>query len=193
VIVVGVGCAPGLLTQEAIGILSKCDRVYGARRALSMIGPCLPPGCEEVELRDFSTLDALPEDAVVLSTGDPMLGGLGRPGVKVVPGISSLQIACARLGVPWERVAVVTAHHGPAEEAMDRAGEEIARGRTVFMLTAPGFDIAALTVRLAARSIKCRIAVLEELGYPEEWIAMGTTVSPPNPRSRLFSLLVGEW
>jgi cobalt-precorrin-7 (C5)-methyltransferase len=190
-IIVGVGCAPGLLTRQAADVLSNCQRVFGSRRAISLAHSILPPGCEEVELREFS-LDRLPEDAVVLSTGDPMLGGLGRRGVEVIPGISSLQVACARLSVPWERVAVVSAHHGPVDKAMEMAVEEISRGRAVFMLTAPGFDTSALASRLAAAAIDCSMYTLEDLGYPEERIAKGSVENPPVPRSKMFSLFLGE-
>jgi cobalt-precorrin-7 (C5)-methyltransferase len=190
-IIVGVGCAPGLLTHQATDVLSTCQRVYGSNRAISLARPFLPPRCEEVKLREFS-LERLPEDAVVLSTGDPMLGGLGRRGIEVIPGISSLQVACARLGVPWERVAVVSAHHGSVENAIELAVEEIGRGRAVFMLTAPGFDTSALALRLAAASIDCTIYTLEDLGYPEERIAKGSVEDPPVPRSRMFSLFLGE-
>jgi cobalt-precorrin-7 (C5)-methyltransferase len=79
------------------------------------------------------------------------------------------------------------------EEARNLAAEELVRGRAVFMLAAPGFDTSALASRLSAKSVNCRMAVLEDLGYPEERIAVGTVSDPPVPLSRMFSLFLREW
>ncbi len=51
-------------------------------------------------------------DVAVLSTGDPMVAGLGRffRGAKIIPGISSVQIALSRLGVDICDVVIVNAH-----------------------------------------------------------------------------------
>ena len=48
--------------------------------------------------------------AVVLSTGDPMLSGLGYLEGQVIPGISSMQVACARLKISQLRMVPVTLH-----------------------------------------------------------------------------------
>jgi cobalt-precorrin-7 (C5)-methyltransferase len=192
-IVVGVGCGPGLLTQQALAVLSKTAAVYGSRRAIELVADHLPTGCITYELTEFGKLSHLPEDAVLLSTGDPMLAGLGRQATKVVPGISSFQVACARLGVPWEMVTIVSAHHGPVQKAVDRAAEKISQGQAVFMLATPGLDIEALARYLLTKKIRCRIAVLEELGYANELITLGTSEQPPQARSKLFSLFLGEW
>ena len=146
-----------------------------------------------VEIRDYNALGDLPADAVVLSTGDPMLAGLGKTGTAVVPGISSLQVAAARLGIPLTRIVVVDAHAKDRAGAVDRAAGEIRWGRVAFLLTDPGFDPAALAAALRGVPGRIRIAVCDRLGYPDEEITTGTPQDPPPPGSSLSCTVAGEW
>ena len=190
--IVGVGCAPGLLTMEAIRVLRGAGRVYGSRRAIEIAGEAIPRSCEVHEIRDYSAL-GIPDDAVLLSTGDPMLAGLGDRGGEVVPGISSLQIAFARLRLPLARVSVVDGHARPAPEAMATTLEEVRRGKIVFLLPDPSFPLETLAGTLKAEGIACTIALCEDLGYPAERITLGTPDAPPAVGSRLFSLVIGRF
>jgi len=190
--VVGVGCGPGMLTAEAIDALASGKLAYGSRRAIELAAEHLEKDCEVHELTEYSNLDDLPDDALLLSTGDPMLAGLGRKAVKVIPGISSFQLGCARLGISWERTEVISVHSGGGDPAAD-AADALTRGRTVFLLVAPAFDVVALASRLQGKGLSARVAVLERLGYPDERIAVGPLSRPPEARSKLFSLFIGEW
>jgi cobalt-precorrin-7 (C5)-methyltransferase len=190
--VVGVGCAPGMLTEEAIRVLRGARKVYGSRRAIEIARGALPRSCEVHEIRDYSTLE-IPEDAVLLSTGDPMLAGLGDRAGEVVPGISSLQVAFARLRLPLARVSVVDGHGRDAGQAIASAVEEIRRGKIVFLLPDPSFPLEALAGALREVGTPCTIALCEDLGYPAERITRGTPDAPPAVRSRLFSLVIGDF
>jgi cobalt-precorrin-7 (C5)-methyltransferase len=235
--VVGVGCAPGLLTEEAIRVLRGAGKVYGSRRAIEIAREALPRSCEVHEIRDYSTL-AIPEDAVLLSTGDPMLAGLGDRDGEVVPGISSLQLAFARLRLPLARVTVVDGHARDVQEAIAATVEELRRGKIVFLLPDPSFPLETLAGALREAGIprpegplsplddpcpvpggptlqrgpcppeqeevlrtsptprdqgSCTIVLCEDLGYPGERITRGTPDAPPAARSRLFSLVIGDF
>ncbi|HMK15524.1 MAG TPA: cobalt-precorrin-7 (C(5))-methyltransferase [Methanomicrobiales archaeon] len=190
--VVGVGCAPGLLTEEAIRALRRAGKVYGSRRAIEIAREVLPRSCEVHEIRDYSSPD-IPEDAVLLSTGDPMLAGLGDRGGEVITGISSLQLAFARLRLPLARVSVVDGHARAATEAVAATVEEVRRGKIVFLLPDPSFPLDTLAGALRDAGISSTIAICEDLGYPSERIAGGTPTSPPEVRSRLFSLVIGDF
>jgi len=190
--VVGVGCAPGLLTEEAIRVLAAAGRVYGSRRAIEIARHALPRSCEIHEIRDYSSLD-FPEDAEILSTGDPMLAGLGDRGGEVIPGISSLQLAFARLRLPLVRVAVVDGHDRDPREAIGRTLGEVRQGKIVFLLPDPFFPTGDLATGLGSEGISCTIALCEDLGYPAERITRGTPDHPPVAISRLFSLVVGRF
>ena len=78
--VVGVGCGPGMMTVEAIDRLRKASKIFGSARSIELAGEYIPSGCAVTAIEDYSRLHELPEDAVVLSTGDPMLAGLGLLG-----------------------------------------------------------------------------------------------------------------
>jgi precorrin-6Y C5,15-methyltransferase (decarboxylating) len=66
---------------------------------------------------------------VVLASGDPLFFGigaflaerLGRENVRVVPHVSSVQLAFARLGVAWQDAMVLSAHGRPLEPTLGRA------------------------------------------------------------------------
>ena len=184
------GCGPGMLTEEAARVLRGSALVYGSARAIALARNAFPPGCEVHEIADYRNLRSLPDHAVVLSTGDPMLAGLGSLPGDVVPGISSLQVAFARLKIPLARAAVIPAHGKDHARAVVDAREEVRRGRVVFLVADPAFDVGALAAALPPGT---RLAVCEDLGYPEERIALGTGASPPSPRGDLFVVVAGEF
>jgi cobalt-precorrin-7 (C5)-methyltransferase len=191
--IVGVGCGPGLLTARAAAAIYEATEVWGSARAIAIAGGALRPDCPVHEIEDYRGLRELAPGAVVLSTGDPMLSGLGYLPGEVEPGISSLQLALARLRIPWTRVAVLTGHGRNHDEAVAAAAVEVGRGRVVFLIADPAFPVSALAEALADLDGEIRIAVCEDLGYPDERIAFGTVAAPPEPSSPLFVVLAGRF
>lgn len=191
--IIGVGCGPGLLTEQAIRELQKARFAYGSDRAIELARAHLSEYCTVRAIDDYKNLPALGEDAVILSTGDPMLAGLGYLKGEVIPGISSLQVAVARLHIPLSRVAVVVAHGHGHEQGMCDTVDEVKKGKIVFLLADPKFNVSALYNRLAALSLPLQIAVLENLAYPEERIIAGDLTSPPLPEADLYSLVIGNF
>jgi cobalt-precorrin-7 (C5)-methyltransferase len=191
--IIGVGCGPGLLTEQAIRELKAARNVYGSERSIELARPHLSSSCRVKSIDDFKSLHRLPQDSVILSTGDPMLAGLGYLQGEVIPGISSLQLASSRLHIPLSRVAVVVAHGRGHEKGMADTVEEVKRGKIVFLLADPKFDTEELYDRLRRLSLPLQIAVCEDLGYPEEKIAVGPIQSPPCTSSALYSLVIGNF
>ena len=105
-----------------------------------------------------------------------------------MPGISSMEVAFARLKVPWTNVAVVNAHGKDHAAAVERAVRDVAAGHVVFIVADPGFSLAALGSALPP---DVRLAVCEDLGYPSERVAEGTAACPPEVRSRVFCVVAG--
>ena len=147
--VVGVGCGPGMLTEQAIAAISRATVILGSKRAIALAATYIPEGCRVEEMTTFRPEMQIPGDAVVLSTGDPQLAGLGYLGGEIVPGISSLQVAAARLGIPLERISVVIAHGKEHDRALAEVAAEADRGKIVFIVADPKFSIAALASALA--------------------------------------------
>lgn len=191
--IIGVGCGPGLLTAQAIKELKRARFAYGSERAIALARPFLPQNCSVKSIDDYKKLHTLSDDAVLLSTGDPMLAGLGYLKGEVIPGVSSLQVAAARLHIPLSRVAVVVAHGGGHEKGMQDTLDEINRGKIVFLLADPKFDVQELYRRLKTVSGPLQVALCENLAYPDEHIAVGNIASPPVPNSGLYSLVIGNF
>lgn len=125
-----VGCGPGsadCLTPAARRAVEGACVLVGARRLLDLF----PSTKAERVTVDADIGKALDEVAsrrgtgkvAVLVSGDPGLYSLarsvisrfGRDACEVIPGISSVQVAFARLGLSWEDAVVVSAHGRPAE------------------------------------------------------------------------------
>ncbi len=189
-IVVGVGCGPGMLTHEAIRAIETASHIYGSERSIVLAKPYIGQECKVEVIKDYGNLDQLSKDSVVLSTGDPMLAGLGHYGDEVIPGVSSMQLAFARLKLPLERGVVVSVHGKAKEDATKEVVEEVGRGRVVFLLADPTFDMTKFASQLSNRGLACKIIVCENLGYENESIGFGNNLRPPTIASELFSLIV---
>ncbi len=190
-IIIGVGAGAGMLTEEGIALIHAAKLIYGSDRAIELARKFAAADAVLIEITDYKALRTLPENAVVLSTGDPLMAGLGYLPGDVVPGISSLQVAFARLKAPWTNVAVVNAHGKDHASAIARAAADTTAGHSVFVIADPDFSVTQLAAALAGISREIRIAVCENLGYPEERIAEGTAENPPEVRSRLFCVVAG--
>ena len=190
-IVVGVGVGPGMLTEEGIEAIRKASVVYGAKRALEIAEKYI--SCEAKPIKDYKFLHLLPADAVVLSTGDPMFSGLGKfAGEKdtVIPGISSMQVACARTRVNLTNLCAITAHGRDSEPAKAELIQELKNGRNIFLLPEDTFGSLEVAGVLRELGIEAELYTCENLGYPEERIVKGTPENPPVPETILYGLLV---
>jgi len=188
-IVVGVGAGPKMLTEEAIEVIARARIIYGSRRAIDLASEHIPTGCSVNLIEDYRKLSELPESAVVLSTGDPMLGGLGYLEGPVIPGISSLAVACARLKISQLKVVPLT-FHGRALDP-NAVAVELRRGRCVFLLIDEEIDLPGLCRYLEAKGLSRDLAVLSDLGYPQEKIILGRTDRPPEAPG-LSCLMIGD-
>jgi len=191
--IVGVGCGPGMLTEQAIREISRATRIYGSDRAIDLAHSHISPDCVVKTIDDFKQLRTLPENAVVLSTGDPMLAGLGYLNGDIIPGISSFQLAAARLRIPLSRMSVVVAHGMGHEKGREETLEELKRGKIVFLLADPKFDVQKLYEDLRVLCLPLTIALCENLGYPDECVLIRDIQSPPQPTKALYSLVIGNF
>ena len=86
----------------------------------------------EPVLTRLSQMRAAGERVVMLADGDPLLFGigatlvrlLGQEAVRLMPAVSSLQQACARLALPWHKVICLSQHGrddlGPLNAAVSK-------------------------------------------------------------------------
>lgn len=108
--------------------------------------------------------DNAEKSLAILTTGDPMWFGagaslvreLGPDGVEVIPAVSGMQLAAARLGWPLARCEVVSVHGRPAESLISRlyprarllviAQDGTSPARLAELLTNHGYGDATLHV-----------------------------------------------
>ncbi len=189
--IVGVGVGPNMLTQEAIEAIQSASIVYGSGRAIELASKYIR--CETRKIENYRTLHLLPEDAVVLSTGDPMFSGLGKfagEGDRIIPGISSLQVACVRLGVNLTDLAIITAHGRDPAPAKAALVQELKLGKNIFMLPDASFGTVEVAAVLRELEMDARIYTCEQLGYPDERISSGDVNAPPVVESDMYCIMV---
>ena len=201
VTVVGIG-ADGWdgLTPAARAIIGSAEIVLGGPRQLSL----LPVADGQVHQPWPSPLSAALQDlltqfagrqVVALASGDPMLSGigttlvdiLGADRVAVIPHLSSVTLARARLGWSAESTAVVSVVGRDVHAAL----RELAPGRRVLVLSSDEKTPAALADLLVARGYGAsRFVVLGDLGGEYETVDETTAgeFSGVSPRLNIVAL-----
>ncbi len=175
-----VGLVGETFGQGARHALDAATVVVGSKRQLAVIAGLHGVTVEQIELRGplhalFDTIASRADDGqrvCVLASGDPgffgivgaLSGHFGRQRLIVHPAPSSVALAFARLGLPWDDATVVSAHGRPLPDAMVRAV-----GPKVAILTSPDNPPEAVGEALQqAGDVVREVFVLSHLGEPEE-------------------------
>jgi cobalt-precorrin-7 (C5)-methyltransferase len=188
--IVGVGAGPEMLTEEAIKAIDGANVVYGSTRAIELAKAHIRG--EVRVLKNFDVFEDA-EDVCILSTGDPMLSGLGKKApndAEIISGISSLQLACARQKVDIADTLVVTTHGRNPTESQNELKRMFTLGRTLFVLPDPSFDLGKICAFLDACGYKGGVVLFENLGYETERITAGSIQIPPERISDLFCVFI---
>ncbi len=192
-----VRCAPGSSRVTVIGLHG--GQAYGVQAMTAMSAAAVLVGSarhlaevvnDGAERRLISgpltaLLDAIETDAetgrsvCVLASGDPgffgivraLAGRLGRQRLVIYPAPSSVALAAAKLGIPWDDLTVVSAHG----RDLDAAVNEIVRAERVAVLTAPATPPEAIgRALLKAGATFEHVAVCSYLGSSGEQIVRTT-------------------
>lgn len=115
--------------------------------------------------------------AAVLASGDPGYFGIvrslaerfGSESLEVSPAVSSVALAFARAGIPWDDAVTVSAHGRDPRRAVNvcRAYPKVA------VLTSPGFGPEQLAESLRGEGWERTLVVAERLGGAEERVFRG--------------------
>ncbi|MCV7415024.1 precorrin-6y C5,15-methyltransferase (decarboxylating) subunit CbiE [Mycolicibacterium litorale] len=173
--VVGIG-ADGMagLSPTSAAELRSATTIYGSRRQLDLLD-----GTVRAERREWPTplipaLHALrddpPGDVHIVASGDPMLHGIGGSAVRmfgadrvtVLPHVSSVTLACARLGWAVQDTEVVSLVTAAPRLAVRRGGRAVVLSRDE---TTPSALARVLTDTGRGDSA---FTVFEQLGGPGE-------------------------
>lgn len=195
-VVHAVGIGPGnreYLTPRGERAIREADVVVGFETVVDFVAECVEGDAITCGYRDeaealsrFAARVAAGETGTAVLMGDPNHSGyqlVGKvqaavdPPVRVVPGISSLQVAASRARTPMEDTAFVTLHKsGDLTDDLERLRADVG-DRHLLVLPRPydwmPGDVAAELLDAGARG-SLEALVLERLTHDDEQITHAT-------------------
>ncbi|NRT54901.1 precorrin-6y C5,15-methyltransferase (decarboxylating) subunit CbiE [Sphaerotilus uruguayifluvii] len=183
------------LSATARAHLRAADRVIGGARTLALLEAEIRPDAERLDLT--GRLSAVPgwvseareagRKVVVLATGDPLCHGIAGflaarlcvQAVEVLPNVSTLQLACARVGLVWQDAKIVSIHAkdagewqvgAPPAHGLHALAQALRAHDRLLVLTSPENTPARIARLLLAegQGDDFRMAVAERLLQPDE-------------------------
>lgn len=167
--------------KEARAAIEAATVVAGAPRHLRILAP---PGVRTLRIDGPLThvLDEVERErggVCVLASGDPGFFGIvraladrvGSERLDVHPAPSSVSLAFARLGIPWDDAAVISAHGRPLADAARRA---VLHPKAAVLMAPDAPPEALGRELLALGATQRRAAVCVRLGEPDERVDVVT-------------------
>jgi precorrin-6Y C5,15-methyltransferase (decarboxylating) len=183
VYIVGVGSdGLGGLTARARELLASAELLLGSEHALGLVPELkaerfrLGPDLQEILRILEANLGR--KRMVVVASGDPLFYGvarylcdrLGKERFEVLPHVSSMQLAFARIKESWEEAYLTNLATHPLDSVLDR----IRTAETVGLFTSEDDDPPTIARELLARGIDYfRAYICENLGGPDERVTQG--------------------
>lgn len=131
---------PAGLTPRALAHIQRADLVIGSTRSLRLFANQIAPTAQTRDLTGqlsrvpdwIREAQAQGKRVVVLATGDPLCHGIAGflqarlciEAFEILPNVSTVQLACARLGLPWQDMKILSVHGHDAGEWHEGAGPE---------------------------------------------------------------------
>ena len=200
------------LSPTALALLRRADVVVGGGRTLALLEDDIAPHAQRRDLT--GQLSAVPgwiaaareagQTSVVLATGDPLCHGIASylasrlciEAVEVLPNLSTVQLACARLGLAWQDARIVSVHSKDAGEW--RVGAEPGHGLyalaqslrqhdRLLVLTSPDNSPDRIARLMVAEGLgdDFQMAVAERLCTPDERVV--AELSPHDAAQQTFA------
>ena len=192
------------LGAAALQHLRAAQVVIGGDRTLQCFAAEIAPDAVQYDLT--GALSQVPEwiregqaaklRVVVLATGDPLCHGIAAylasrlciEAIEVLPNVSTFQLACARLGLPWQDMKFASVHSkdtgewvvgGPPSHGLYALLRDIRQHDRLAILTSPDNTPDRIARMLVAEGLgdDFELAVAERLCQPEERIVSGLSIS----------------
>jgi len=183
------------LSPTALAYIRNADVVIGGARTLALFEREFTPGALRHDLT--KRLKEVPEwvraargdnlGCVVLATGDPLCHGIAPylaqhlcvDALDILPNLSTLQLACARVGLAWQDARIVSVHARDAGEwtrgsapghGLYGLAQALRRESRLLVLTSPDNSPDRIARLLQAEGLAgdFHMAVAENLLQPEE-------------------------
>lgn len=185
------------LSGRARAAIEEAEVLLGSPRQLALV----PEEARKIPWPSplLPALDELLEEhagaqVCVLASGDPLLSGigatlvhrLGAQRLRVIPAVSSIALARARLGWPAEDTEVITVVGRPVHRVI----RALAPGRKLLVLSADAGTPAEVAALLVERGYGAsRLTMLEELAGPNERRTDGTAGQWRHPPGAALNVL----
>lgn len=170
------------MTAQARRLLEAADLLLGPESCASLL-----PAAIAARLQPSLSLDELVERIegagskriVVLASGDPLFYGtaryvcakLGKDRFEVVPHVSSMQLAFARVKESWEEAFLANL----SGQSIERVIDKIRSSETVGLFTSEQWPPSAVAKTLLEEGIgSFQAYVCENLGSPDERVTQGS-------------------
>ena len=188
---------PASLTPTALAHIRTADVIVGAPRTLALFDSQFKPGATTHDLTGqlkavtgwISAAREAGQRCVVLATGDPLCWGIApylaarlcTEALDILPNVSTLQLACARLGMPWQDARLFSVHAKDAgpwqrgagpDHGLHALAQAVHAHDRLVILTSPGNTPARIAQLLQIEGLAgaMQMAVAENLLQPEERI-----------------------
>lgn len=188
------------LPVSVLQYIRQADVVVAATQALQLFAHEFSPAATQYDLT--GQLTQIPawvaqgEQPVVLATGDPLCHGigsylagkLGADCCEIIPSVSTLQLAFARIGQRWQDAEICSVHSKDAGEWQPGADashgmyallQRVRRGDLLAVFTSPENSPARIARMLCAESLdqEFEMVIAERLQQPDERIVSGLDVT----------------
>lgn len=176
--ILGIGDdGPDGLSSAARALMEAAELLVGSQRSLSLVGPTSARQVVTHDPDEVAEIVAANMDRrmVVVTSGDPMFFGtarflcdrLGKDRFEVVPHVSSMQLAFARVKESWDDAYLTNL----ANQSLDRVVERIRSAERVGLFTTERVSPAVVARTLLDRGIDYFTGyVCENLGAPNECV-----------------------
>ena len=183
------------LSATALAHIRNADVLIGGTRTLALLASYAKPGAVQHDLT--GTMKQLPgwiaqareadQRCVVLATGDPLCHGIAPylaqqlciGALEILPNLSTLQLACARIGLAWQEAKIVSVHGKDAGEwqagslpghGLYALAQAVRAHDRLLLLTSPANTPARIARLLLAEGLgeDFQLAVAENLLQPGE-------------------------
>jgi precorrin-6Y C5,15-methyltransferase (decarboxylating) len=175
IVVVGIG-ADGMagLSEASRDELRSATVIYGSKRQIDLLDDTVPATRRQWPSPMMPALQTLLDehtrDVHVVASGDPLLHGIGgtlirlhgHDNIRVLPHVSSVTLACARMGWNVQDTEVISLVTARPHTAVRRGGQAIVLSQSK---STPNALAALLSAHGRGDS---EFTVLERLGAPDE-------------------------
>ncbi|MCX7913015.1 MAG: precorrin-6y C5,15-methyltransferase (decarboxylating) subunit CbiE [Thermodesulfovibrionales bacterium] len=197
--VIGVGYKP--LDNYSKGVIEKADFILTSGRIFELFNQTDSYQRVKEKVKVINNVDDTIEfirsnyfktdNIVLLASGDPLFYGIGKraieefgkESVEIIPDLSSIQVAFAKIKESWEDAFLMSLHGGPDPSKRRHLLYDITDlpslikiHRKILILTDKKNNPSEIAKELVSSGFsgELRLYVCERLGYPDERIIMGS-------------------